>query len=98
MFGLTTMFWCNYPKVMGSFTVKQVHLNFIHYSHTAILFLQFLFMFKGGRNIAVSIVTYCGLGGLGFKFWWWHFFGPNQTHPEAQPASCKMSKRSVSWR
>jgi hypothetical protein len=39
-----------------------------------ILLLQILFMFQGGWNSTVSIVTDCGLDGLGFKFWRGHDF------------------------
>jgi len=31
MFGLTTMLWCFYSRVLGSFTLKQVDLKCILY-------------------------------------------------------------------
>ena len=77
--------WINYNAV-----VQLPHSHGILHSETdkptvyilfqyPILLLQIVFMFQGGWNSTVNIVTYCELGGLGFKCWWGKMFW---THPD----------------
>ena len=52
-----------------------------------VLLLQILFIFKVGQNSTVSIVTYCGVDGLGFKCWCGQDFlnSPSPTQKPNQP-------------
>lgn len=51
-----------------------------------------------GQVCVVGIVTCHGLDGLGFELQWGQdFSGPIQTSPEAHPASCTVSTRSLTW-
>ena len=68
MFGLTTVLWCTYPGAIGSFIVKQVTLKCIFHFNTQSYF-YISYSCSERHNSKISILTFCWLGGLGFKRW-----------------------------